>query len=189
METAAIVISFLLAILCGWLMHKSHIKHLRKEIETNILQAAELKKLLQIRESNMQKAIDNLFEQRFATIDRLTCAYYEHQGSHDEKHKIYKGVRSLVSGFGNDRKIICELEKFVNTYKDNLIVRFRTAIPDLNESDYILFLYVVSGFSSRAISIFIDEKLEVVYNRKSRLKQRIGRSTAAEKDIFIEYMK
>ena len=158
-----------------------------------MLLASNLRNMLQIKESEaqemqdvinstmehhkaeneaMQNAISNLFEQRFATIDRLSSTYYEYQGTVNEKHKIYTDVMELVSGLGSDQKTLKELETF----------------PEIKESDCILYLYSVAGFSARAISIFINEKLEVVYNRKSRLKQKISRSSSIEKEKFMSYM-
>ena len=181
----------------------------KKEIENNMLLASNLRNMLQIKESEaqemqdvinstmehhkaeneaMQNAISNLFEQRFATIDRLSSTYYEYQGTVNEKHKIYTNVMELVSGLGSDQKTLKELESFVNTYRDNLMSRFRETFPEIKESDCILYLYSVAGFSARAISIFINEKLEVVYNRKSRLKQKISRSSSIEKEKFMSYM-
>ena len=97
-------------------------------------------------------------------------------------------MKKLVGMSVIDKKTIKELENFINTYKDNLMIRFREEFPDMKESDYILYLYVVTGFSSRAISIFISEKLEVVYNRKSRLKQKINRSTSPNTAVFAQYL-
>ena len=142
----------------------------------------------QMEHEALQKAINNLFEQHFATVDKLSSAYYEYQGTANEKHKIYADVMKLVSGLGSDKQTLEELERFVNTYRNNLMSRFREAFPDMKESDSLLYLYSVAGFSPRAISIFIGEKLEVVYNRKSRLKQKINRSLSPEKESFLQYM-
>lgn len=133
----------------------------------------------------LQNAINNLFEHSFLTIDQLTSAYYEYQGSANEKQKIYTDVMSIVSGIGSDKKAIEKIERFVNTYKGNIMQRFRTEFPGMKHSDYILYLYVVAGFSSRAIGVFLGEKLDVVYNRKSRLKQKISKSDSVNKDYFI----
>ena len=97
----------------------------KKEIENNMLLASNLRNMLQIKESEaqemqdvinstmehhkaeneaMQNAISNLFEQRFATIDRLSSTYYEYQGTVNEKHKIYTNVMELVSGLGSDQR-------------------------------------------------------------------------------------
>ncbi|MBQ8629745.1 MAG: tetratricopeptide repeat protein [Prevotella sp.] len=185
------------------------LKSKNKEIEANMLLASNLKNMLQAKENetqnlqhsyderieskelenlSMQNAINTLFEQRFATIDRLSSAYYEYQGTVNEKHKIYTDVMNLVSGLGTDKKTLKELEGFVNTYRNNLMIRFRETFPEMKESDCILYLYSVAGFSSRAISIFINEKLEVVYNRKSRLKQKINRRLTQENNIFTQFL-
>lgn len=135
--------------------------------------------------AELQNAINNLFEHSFLTIDQLTSAYYEYQGSANEKQKIYTDVMSIVSGIGSDKKTIEKIERFVNTYKSNIMQRFRTEFPGMKQSDYILYLYVVAGFSSRAIGVFLGEKLDVVYNRKSRLKQKISKSNSVNKEYFI----
>lgn len=137
----------------------------------------------------LQNAINNLFEHSFLTIDQLTSAYYEYQGSANEKQKIYTDVMSIVSGIGSDKKAIEKIEKFVNTYKGNIMQRFRTEFPGMKHSDYILYLYVVAGFSSRAIGVFLGEKLDVVYNRKSRLKQKISKSNSVNKEYFIAVLR
>lgn len=117
-----------------------------KEIQDAISSALESKNA---KNAAMQNAINILFEQRFATIDRLTSAYYEYQGTMNEKHKIYTEVMKLVSRLGTDKKTLKELESFVNTYRSNLMTRFRENFPDMKESDVTLYLYSVAGFSSR----------------------------------------
>ena len=92
---------------------------------------------------------------------------------------------NLVVNLGNDAETLQEVEKFVNTYKDHLMERFRQTFPDLKPQDYQLYLYVVAGFSARAISIFMNEKLEVIYSRKYKLKSKMKRSVAIDKDFFI----
>lgn len=210
-KTTKIIITcvFITIIILGVVIATLRIKSQKKEIENNILLAANLRNMLKNKEYEtvalqntfdkqleckaaenvaMQEAINSLFEQRFATIDRLTSAYYEYQGTSNEKNKIYVDVMKLVSGLGSDKKTLKELESFINTYKDNLLIRFRNEFPDLRESDYVLYIYTIAGFSSRAISIFIGEKLEVVYNRKSRLKQKINKSNSNYKSVFISHL-
>lgn len=189
-KTIIIIVLITLMVL-GYIIISLQLKAQRKEIENNMLLASNLRNMLQVKESetnSMQEVINNLFEQRFATIDKLSSDYYEYQGTANEKQKIYTNVMKLVSGLGSDKKTLKELENFINTYKDNLMTRFKNEFPEMKESDYTLYLYAVAGFSSRAISIFIGEKLEVVYNRKSRLKQKINRSTSSNAVTFAQYL-
>lgn len=135
-----------------------------------------------------QYAMDELFLHRFSTIDRLCSAYYEYKGTADEKYRIYKDVMKLVSELSTNKIVLLEMENFINGYKNNLMIRFRNCLPEIKEADCILYMYTVVGFSSRSISILINEKIEVVYNRKSRLKQKINHSSLSGKEEFINYL-
>ncbi len=164
------------------------IKNQRKKMENNMLQVSNLRDTLEIKESEvkaLKDAINKLFEQRFNTIDDLSSSYYEYQGSINEKSRIHKDVMQLVSKLGSDRDTINEIETFVNTYKDNIMVKFKESLPNFKEQDHLLFLYVVAGFSYRAISIFMDLKIENLYNRIYRLRTRITNSSTPHKEVFL----
>lgn len=180
---ALLVISFLIV----W--YHLHEKAHRKEMEMKILEAENLRHILNVTQqentSAMQEAVNRLFEQKFKTIDQLCNTYYVYQGSNNERTKIYNNVIDLISNLSKDKKTISELEAFVNTYKNNLMADFRAEYPTLKDEDYLLFLYIVVNFSSRAISILIGESLSVVYNRKSSLKRKIQQGDSIHKDLFI----
>lgn len=204
--TTIVVVVLVSIIILVSIIAYQRIKSQKQEIENNIIQAANLCYVLRTKEDEtlslrssygkeierktaenlkLYEAINSLFEQRFATIDKLSSAYYEYQSSANEKQKIYTEVMKLVNGLGSDKNMIKELESFINIYKDNLLVRFKNEFPDIKDSDYTLYLYLVAGFSSRAISIFIGENIDVVYNRKSRLKQRINKNNSMYKEEFL----
>ena len=44
---------------------------------------------------------------------------------------------------------------------------FRQEFPQLKKADYQLFLYYTLGLSSSTISIFLQERPSVIYNRKN----------------------
>ena len=198
-----LIAAFCIILVC--LISYYRIKAQKRKIAENMLVVSNLRELLKVKteksdrekeelqtslatsttqSQSLQTAIDQLFEQRFATIDQLCISYYEYQGTPHEKQKLYKDAMNLVLNLGNDPKTLQEVEKFVNTYKDHLMERFRQTFPDLKEQDYQLFLYVVAGFSSRAISIFMNEKLDVVYNRKSRLKRKLKTGITEQDNVF-----
>ena len=133
----------------------------------------------------MQQSVNQLFEQKFNSIDELCNTYYVYQGSNNERTKIYNNVIDIISNLSKDKKTIQELETYVNTYKNNLMADFRKELPSLKPDDYLLYLYVVVNFSSRAISILIGESLPVVYNRKSSLKRKIQQSNSPQKERFV----
>lgn len=181
-----IIASVLLVFLCIW--YRMHLKAHRKEMEMKMLEAENIRHILKVTKedaSAMQSSVNQLFEQKFKSIDELCNTYYVYQGSQNERTKIYNNVISIISNLSKDRKTILELEAFVNTYKGNLMADFRSEFPALKDEDYLLFLYIVVDFSSRAVSILIGESLPVVYNRKSSLKRKIQQSDSPMKERFL----
>lgn len=132
---------------------------------------------------HIRRAVGELMVERFGIVDELCAAYYEHQGTPREQKKICEEVKRHIKSMSDDA---ATLERHVNRYAGNVMAKFREEFPTLKDSDYKLFLYLVAGFSGKAISVFIGEKLEVVYNRKSRLKSKIRNSDSVSKDIFLE---
>ena len=64
---------------------------------------------------------------------------------------------------------------------------FRADLPSLKPADYQLFLFSILGFSTSAISVFLkEEKLDAVYNRKSRLKAKIKKLDS--EDVRSKYL-
>lgn len=135
---------------------------------------------------NKQFLIEQLFSSHFETFNRLSDAYYECQGLSDEKLKIHNEVMSIISDIASDPSTIKKMEEFINRYKDGMMVKFHQSFPNCNRLEVNLFMYIVLGFSSRAICVFLNEKIDVVYNRKSRLKQKIQKSSVLGKDDFLE---
>lgn len=156
----------------------------KKTIEHNMMMAQELKEALSAKE----KDVSHLFKNQFETIDKLCHTYYEVQNTFDEKTKIHAEVLSIISCIRKDKQTIAKLEAYVNKYRNNLMLKFHQANSNIvkSESDNLLFLYIVIGFSSRTISALFDETLSVIYNRKARLKKRIQNSDCEFKNEFLE---
>ena len=188
MSKMVIVTVALLLLVFSFLWYRLHLKAHRKEMEMKMMEAENIRHILKVTKddaSAMQQSVNQLFEQKFKSIDELCNTYYVYQGSQNERTKIYNNVIGLISNLSKDKKTIAELEAFVNTYKNNLMVDFRTEYPILKEEDYLLFLYIVVDFSARAISILIGESLPVVYNRKSSLKRKIQQGDSNMKERFL----
>ncbi len=144
-------------------------------------------KIVKKHDLDKKQLMGELFEARYAIINELCATYYEYQGTSKEQKKIADEVKrhiNSISGNGN----IGDLESCVNRYNGNIMRKFRDEFPNIKESECSMFMYMVAGFSCKAISVFIDEKLDVVYNRKSRLKSKIKLSNSAYKNDFLQLM-
>lgn len=173
-----------------WGYFRMSIRKKKNLIEQNMLTAENLRQILEIKDSTLasaQDTISNLFANQFRLIDELCSDYYECKGTPKEKNKVYEKVVNLISGLGSDPNIINQMEEKINQGLDNLISDFRKDYTELKDSDIQLFIYLVMGFSPRAISVLISQKLEVVYNRKSSLKRKIKEGNSTQKELYLRY--
>ncbi|WP_251619712.1 hypothetical protein [Odoribacter lunatus] len=171
-----------------FVFYRIHLNRKQRKIEENMLLAQELSDKLKRQDSALtakNNYIDELVIQKFATIDKLCSTYYECQATPQEKERIYSEVIGIISKFKSDQHTQMELETFLNTYKNNLMADFRQEFPKLKDTDYQLFLYYALDLSPSTISIFLQEKPPVIYNRKKRLKDKIQSSNCAKKEFFL----
>ena len=161
----------------------------KRELDENIALVVDLRNRITAKEDmllNKQTLIEQLFSSHYDAFNRLSSAYYQCKGLSNEKEKIHNEVVRIISNVATDAIAIKKMEEYINRYKDNLMVKFNKSFPDFSKSEVTLYMYVVLGFSARAISIFLNENIDVIYNRKSRLKQKILKSKVNNREYFLE---
>lgn len=174
-----------------YIFYRIHLKAKQRKVEDTVLLATELRDKLHRLDSEMQKkegVIDDLLKQKFDTLEKLCSTYYEHSDVQQARKRIYNQVVKLISEFKPQSTAQADLEAFLNTYKDNLMLHFRQELPKLKERDYQLFLYHALGLSPQSISVFLQEKTDVIYNRKNRLKSKIQNSQSNKKELFLQHL-
>ena len=152
-------------------------------------EASHLRKLLQSKERHIdgiEEYLDTLFHEKFLMLEELCDLFIMPNKSRSEQNHIYTNVKSIVEGFRMDGKRMKEIGDYVNRYKNNIVEDFNRDFPQLKESDRILFTYLAAGFSRQAISYFIDESVEVISNRKLRLKNKIRKSDVIDKNRYLD---
>lgn len=119
----------------------------------------------------LQTKLHGLLENRFALIDSLCQTYYESQGTTAERKAIIDKVKNEIESVRTGS--FSEMEQVVNDCRDNLLIRVKNSYSDIKPDDYQLLVYLASGLSTRTISLLLNESVDVVYKRKSRLKIRL----------------
>lgn len=94
-----------------------------------------------------------------------------------ERKAIADRVRTEIESVKADS--LGEMEQAVNECRRNLLVRLKGCLPHITLQDYQLAVYLACGLSVRTICLLLEETVEVIYKRKSRLKARIRQSVAA----------
>lgn len=126
--------------------------------------------------TRLKTKLHGLLENRFALIDSLCQTYYEAHGTKTERKAIVDKVKNEIESVRSDS--LPDIERAVNDCRDNLLVKVRDNYPGIKNEDYQLLVYLAGGLSTRTISLLMDESVDVIYKRKSRLKARLK--------IFVE---
>jgi len=156
--------------------------------EALLAQAASLREAVEVEKklkTGLSTVADYQFAKRFRFIDQLCATYYENQGTASERNAIAREVKREIEALKCDSKTFVRLEKAVVDVHSDWLASVKVALPRLSTGDYQLLIYLICGFSPQAISIFIGEKVETVYKRKSRLKGRIREAGGCCDDLVL----
>lgn len=159
-----------------------------KMIEKNIYFAQNLREILKLKQAQYttaQDEIKKLTSSRFTMLDSLFSSYYENKATKNLRKKISDEVERLILDLRTNERL-AEFETNLNKNGNNIIALLKEDFPDLKDIDYRLFIYSLLGFSYTAIALFLNEdKLESIYNRKARLKNKIKKSDSPNKELFL----
>ena len=138
--------------------------------------------------AEMDRQVGTLFKKQFELLDKLSGTFYETHDIKKDKDAIYRQVRENIDSFMKDDRSVERLESIVDSYRGGLMSTLRAEVPQLGAQELRFMVFVYAGFSSKAISIFMQESVGNVYTKKSRIKSIISRSEAPHKEQLIEAM-
>ena len=135
----------------------------------------------------LREKVNALYKSRLDTLNMLCNGYFDSGESDNMKEIFYKDVEKQILAM-RDGKSVAALEEIVNKYMDNTMARLKEQIPDLSINELKFLTYIYSGFSPRAVCIFMNIKTKTFYNRRNLLKERILASDAPDRDYFVSLM-
>ena len=166
------------------------IKVVKAKMERSIAMAHNLKNTLFVKDKHieaLQSDVNKLFSGQFETLNKLCSIYYETGEEKKVIYAIYNDVKSTIQKLSSDKQTIKQLEDLANEHLDNIMVRFRDNYKSMSNDDIQLFLYIVMGFSSSAISVILNIDINRVYNRKASLKRKIKKNKDIDTAQFIHF--
>jgi hypothetical protein len=107
--------------------------------------------------------------------------------SYREK-KIKEGMSKTKLEYFMGEAANRNLEKLVNMYHDNVMQHFREEIPLTDEKDYFRVCCMFAGMPPHIIAWAMDETVDVIYQRKSRLRKKIASLSCPHKDFFLDHL-
>lgn len=165
-----------------------HVRQKEDERRAVIVEAENLRSDLrrQIEDNQLiSGSIKDLLSQKYSVVNQLCETYYQNQDSKLAKKRIVDEVEQILRQFKDVSATLPEMYIKTDKYFHDIIESFRTDFPNLKDDDLRLFLYAMMGFSARSMAYFLDEKIDVVYNRKSRLKAKIRSCISERKEKYL----
>ena len=137
----------------------------------------------------MNQQISQLFRARYQLLDELSKTYYEGTANKSEKDKVYKKVLTEIERLSVDEEF-AQLEDIINEYCDNVMAHIRAELPKMfSKIDYHLLCCFYIGFSGKTISVFTGIEANQIPVYKQRLRSKISKSNAPNKQLMLDKMR
>lgn len=122
-------------------------------------------------------------------IDDFSNIIIQNPDSKNLRKKTADAVSRLIEELSTRGDKVQMLERKVDMAYDNLFTDFKEDLPGLKDVDYLLYLFSILEFSNMSISVILKEdKIEAIYNRKRRLKDRIKLLEESKRIRYLEYL-
>ena len=105
-----------------------------------------------------------------------------------KEKKIKRTVDETRAKYFKGKDTFRNLERLVNLYHDNAMQYFREEIQLTDEKDYFRVCCLFAGIPSHVIAWMMDEKTDVVYQRKSRLRKKIASIPCLHQGLFLRLL-
>lgn len=173
----------------GWCVYKRQ----NKRISEKVLLADQLQEdLNNSRRDNTSASaiIKSLMSTKYEMLEELSSILLVNNDTKVARRKIADAVTRIIDDFSIRSEKIVALENKVDLHHNNLMSDLKNDLPNLKEIDYRLYLFSVLGLSNATISLFLKEdKIEAIYNRKRRLKDKIKQLGEPKSARYLSYFR
>lgn len=133
--------------------------------------------------------ISTLLKDKFEFMGEWTLLYEEELTLKNYREKkIKRAVDDTKTRYFKGKNVFRDLEMQVNLYCDNAMQHFREEIQLNDEKDYFRVCCLFAGIPSHIIAWMMDEKTDVVYQRKSRLRKKIASFPCFHQSLFLKLL-
>ncbi len=167
---------------------KNTIDNLLETIENKDSDIGNLKTQLSEREVFLSAKMEELFRDKWSTLNKLCNEYFEKGNSDKARISILNDIERDLTRMRSN-KSMDEIESAVNLYMGDIMKQLRRQCPFLKPQDFTFIMLIYAGFAPRAVCMFTELKLKYYYNKRYRLSERILKSDAPERELFVNKLK
>lgn len=170
-----------------------YVKRQREEKEYYLNYADEIRRQLEASKNDdypeLKRKYLEISKSRFEMIASLYEEYVLYQGKKNAEHAVYSKVSEIINAFLTDNANHKQLESVLDESLGGIVSMLRKEMPKLKEIDYSIFCYAIIGFDATTISHLLNISTNVVYIRKSRMRQHIEETNPDHKNRFLEVLR
>ena len=186
------VSSVLVLVLLLWAT-SIYVRRQREEKEYYLNYANEIRRQLEAAKKEdypqLQRKYLEIYKSKFEMIGSLYEEYVLYRGKKNAEHAIYSKVSEIINAFIGDNANQHQLESVLDDSLDGIVSTLRKEMPRLKDIDYSIFCYMIIGFDATTISHLLNITTNVVYIRKSRMRQHIEDVAPKHKDQFLNILR
>ena len=186
------VSSVLVLVLLLWAT-SVYVRRQREEKEYYLNYANEIRRQLEAAKNEdypqLQRKYLEIYKSKFEMIGSLYEEYVLYRGKKNAEHAIYSKVSEIINAFIGDNANQHQLESVLDDSLDGIVSTLRKEMPRLKDIDYSIFCYMIIGFDATTISHLLNITTNVVYIRRSRMRQHIEGVAPKHKDQFLNVLK
>ena len=147
---------------------------------------------MNVQRSQLQREYTLHLQTSFREWSQLYKAFF-HPGSKgiiDVRDNVYFEATKAMARLSGDAEGQKMLERRLNELFDDVMTHYRADYPDCSETDYHFVSFVFAGFEASVLkAAFQIPSLAATYERKSRLKDSITRSSSPHKEHYLRFFK
>lgn len=186
------VSSVLVLVLLLWAT-SVYVRRQREEKEYYLNYANEIRRQLEAAKKEdypqLQRKYLEIYKSKFEMIGSLYEEYVLYRGKKNAEHAIYSKVSEIINAFIGDNANQHQLESVLDDSLDGIVSTLRKEMPRLKDIDYSIFCYMIIGFDATTISHLLNITTNVVYIRRSRMRQHIEDIAPKHKDQFLNILR
>ena len=186
------VSSVLVLVLLLWAT-SVYVRRQREEKEYYLNYANEIRRQLEDAKNEdypqLKRKYLEIYKSKFEMIGSLYEEYVLYRGKKNAEHAIYSKVSEIINAFIGDNANQHQLESVLDDSLDGIVSMLRNEMPRLKDIDYSIFCYMIIGFDATTISHLLNITTNVVYIRKSRMRQHIEDVAPKHKDQFLNILR
>lgn len=144
-------------------------------------------KVLSEKEELVRGRLQKSFRMQFAHLDKLCREYSIRECNEDANDQFIRQVETIIKRTSS-KETRKQLKTSIDEVFNGLASRMGDQLPKISSENLDMLFYIISGFSTKSICLFMGITVGNFYMKRRRLIKMISESSAKDKQEFLSYL-